>query len=160
MKYVFINPLQLISTLIHAGEITVDQLNEAVRTPRTLNYPCGFNYDDHDHDFAIFFDTDKKSNRVKWCGKDKAHIQLNIRANKKEQVAATPGQVLPATTGAPALGADLIAAVALLQARGLQVSAPATAAVAVATPAPAPAPTPVAEAQAEADFGGVMPDTL
>lgn len=124
MKYVFVNPLDLLSTLFHAGEVTVEQINEAIAKPRTLNYPCGFNYNEHNQSYSVFFHTDKETKKVKWTGKNKDCIQLNIQPNqkpaKKQAAAATPGQVLPQTAGAPALTPEILAA---LSALGIQIPA-------------------------------------
>ena len=99
MKYVFVNPLQLIATLVSAGEITVEQLQEAINKERTLNYPCGFSYNEHNQSYGMFFHTDKETKKVKWAGKDKDCIQLNRQPNqkpaKKTQQAQTPGEAIP-----------------------------------------------------------------
>lgn len=132
MKYVFVNPLDLIATLVTAGEITVEQLQVAINTKRTLNYPCGFNYNEHNQSYGLFFHTDKETKKVKWAGKDKNCIQLNIqpnqRAPKKDQAAQTLGQALPqGVAGVPQLTAAQAAQLqGVLAGFAAQAPAPAT----------------------------------
>lgn len=149
MKYVFVNPLELLSTLYHAGEISVEDINQAIGKPRTLNYPCGFNYNEHNQSYSLFFHTDKETKKIKWAGKDKNCVQLNIQPNqkaKKQQAAQTPGIVLPQTAGTPELTPEVIATLAAL---GITLPAQPEAQVAVQQSQQAK------EAVDEADFGDI-----
>lgn len=117
MRNLYIDPLQLLSTAYTAGEITIEQINSALETPRGLNMPCGFTYNEHRQGFAVFFSTDKDSGKVNKS--KKGHIKLNFQPHDKpkpRQEAATPGQVLGSTQGAPVLTPEVQAAIVVLQA--------------------------------------------
>lgn len=114
MRSININILQAVSTLVAAGEITVDELNTAIAEKRGLNMPCGAAKDEHNHFYSFFVATEKEDRTKARRSKDGLRIKFNLRANdvKKTQEAQSPGQVLPQTQGAPALSAETLAAIA------------------------------------------------
>lgn len=122
MKSFNLNVLQAVSTLFAAGEITIADLNAAIAEKRGLNQPCGHAADFHGHFYSLFVATDKEDRGKVTRSKDGARVKFNLRANdvkKKEQVAQTPGQLLPqGVQGAPAITPQVAA---LLAALGIQV---------------------------------------
>jgi len=132
MRSLNIDLLQLVSTAVAAGALTVDELNYAVANPRELRMPCGFAKDDHNQFYAVFFATEKEDptqiirSKPEQEGGRGLRVKLNIRAQKqKTQIAQSPGQVLPAApVGVPVLTNEQIAGVgaALKAAANLQAS--------------------------------------
>ncbi len=114
MKSVNLDVLQLVSTLVEAGEITEAQLVKAIADKRGLNQPCGHAADFHGHFFSLFVATEKEDRNKVTRSKDGARVKINLRANdikKKDQAAQTLGQALPAgQEGAPAISAQGLAA--------------------------------------------------
>ncbi len=108
MKSVNLDVLQLVSTLVAAGEITIPQLNEAIAESRGLNQPCGAAADFHGHFYTLFVATDKEDRNKVTRSKDGVRVKINLRAQgtKKKQEAQTLGQALPAgQAGVPAVTA-------------------------------------------------------
>jgi hypothetical protein len=115
MKSFNLDLKQLISTAVHSGAITVDDINAAIAEPRGLNMPCGVLRNGDWGFAAVFFSTDKESGAVN-RSKDGVRVKFNIRAQqaKKQNAAQTPGQVLPQTAGAPVLTPEMVAGLAAL----------------------------------------------
>jgi len=118
---------QLLSTAYHSGNISIEEIREALTTKRELNMPCGFAIDDHKNFYTVFFATDKENPSQVIRSKPAEgeligeRIKLNFRVNKdKRQTSQTPGQTLPVSpTGAPVLTDEQNAAViAALQSSG------------------------------------------
>ena len=148
MRNIYVNPLQLLATAYHAGQVSIEEINAALSEERGLNMPCGYAYDEHRRGHGIFFWTDKETKKpgdLKKGGMCMLNVQPHDKP-KKNQAAATPGQVLPQTAGAPQLSPELIAQVAA-----------AVAAQAGQVPQELDAS---ADVRAEADFGDVMPEEL
>jgi hypothetical protein len=118
MKSFNLDLKQLISTAVHSGAISVDDINAAIKEPRGLNMPCGVLRNGDWGFAAVFFSTDKESGAVN-RSKDGVRVKFNIRAQqaKKQTAASTPGQVLPNTAGAPVLTPEIVA---VLSALGVQ----------------------------------------
>lgn len=85
MRSVNIDVKELVSVLYAAGEITVDDLNEAVNNPQLMNTVVGRAADQHGQFYAIFVATDFDT-KVVVRSQDKKRVKLNIRANKRPRV--------------------------------------------------------------------------
>jgi hypothetical protein len=117
MKSININVLQAVSTLVAAGEISIQQLRDAIAEKRGLNMPCGASRDEHGHFYSFFVATEKDDRTKARRSEDGDRIKFNLRPNgvKKDQKAQTPGEVLPqSTAGAPAVSQETLQKIAEL----------------------------------------------
>ena len=115
MRSFNLNILQAVSTLHAAGEITTQDLRDAIAEKRGLNMPCGHVKTELGHFASIFVATEKDDRTKARRSEDGKRIKFNFRGQdvKKTQEAQTPGKVLPqGTQGAPQLPPEVLAAIA------------------------------------------------